>query len=393
MDRELVKAAYIGIMLFGVISLCGDLIYEGARSVIPPYLQWLGAPGVIFGLAIGFGEFIGYGLRLLSGYLVDVIKGYWLFTILGYTLLIVVPLLAFTNSWELAIVLILIERLAKALRSPARDTLLSHISKSVGAGKAFGLHELMDQIGAVGGPAIIASTLYLSGGVYSQALLMLFIPYLLLILALSTAYTKLRPYTSDLVSSGRFKTLSFTEMPFEFKLYSLSVLLNTAGLIHISLILFRAAPEVASWLLPTIYLVVQAVDAATALIAGLAYDKFGRIVLILPFILSILPSILTFSGVFNLIIIAALLFGVILGMQESIYRAAVADISSSEFRGLAYGLFYVAYGIGYVISGTIYGFLLDNQLNLHAIVYAFILQIFALILLKKSIGSSMPSGE
>lgn len=385
MDRISVRAAYIGIMLFGVISLCGDLIYEGARSVIPSYLRWLGAPAVVFGLAIGFGEFIGYGLRLLSGYLVDVIKGYWLFTFLGYTLLIVVPLLAFTRSWELAIVLILVERLAKALRSPARDTLLSHVSRSVGTGKAFGLHELMDQIGAVGGPAIVAFTLFISGGVYSRSLLVLFLPYLLLVLALTVAYTELKPYTADLVGGGRLGTLSFSELPFEFKLYSLSVLLNTAGLIHISLILFQAAPEAVSWLLPTMYLLVQAVDAGVALIAGLAYDRFGRVVLMLPFILSIFPSILTFSGDFNLVVVAALLFGVILGMQESIYRAAVADLSSSKFRGLAYGLFYVVYGVGYVISGTVYGFLLDNRLGFYALIYAVILQVCALFLLKKSI--------
>lgn len=389
MDKDALKAAYIGIMLFGVISLCGDLIYEGARSVIPSYLQWLGSPGVVFGLAIGVGEFIGYGLRLLSGYLVDAIKGYWFFTIFGYALLIAVPLLAFTSGWELAIAFILIERLAKALRSPARDTLLSHVSKSVGTGKAFGLHELMDQIGAVGGPAIVASTLYLTGGVYSQAFSMLFAPYLLLLLALATAYAKLKPYTSDLVGGDRFGGSGITVLPYEFKLYSISVLLNTAGLIHISLILFRATPEVASWLLPTIYLMVQAVDAATALMAGLAYDKFGRAFLMLPFMLSIIPPLLTFSGIFNFIIVAALLFGVILGMQESIYRAAVADLSSSKFRGLAYGIFYVAYGIGYVISGATYGFLLDYRLSFQAIIYAVIVQIFALMLLRKSISFSV----
>lgn len=167
--------------------------------------------------------------------------------------------------------------------------------------------------------------------------------------------------------------------------FTLSVLLNTAGLIHISLILFRATPEAVSWLLPTMYLLVQAVDAGVALIAGLAYDRFGRVVLMLPFILSIFPSILTFSGDFNLVVVAALLFGVILGMQESIYRAAVADLSSSKFRGLAYGLFYVVYGVGYVISGTVYGFLLDNRLGFYALIYAVILQVCALFLLKKSI--------
>ena len=380
------KIAYLGIICFGLISLAGDIIYEGARSVIPQYLYFLGAPAIIVGSIIGLGEFFGYGLRLLSGILADIFRRYWLFTFIGYLLLIAVPLMAFTGNWQLALILILIERFAKAIRSPARDTLISHISSSVGTGKAFGIHELMDQIGAIGGPAIVAATLYLTGGIYSQAFIILFIPYLLLVLALMTAYIKLKTYTRDLTGKkGAFRKLTVKALPLEFKLYSIAVLINTAGLIHISLILYKAAPQMVSWLISIIYLAAQAIDATIAPIAGLTYDKIGRKTLIIPFILSILPSILTLTGQFNLIILAALTFGIILGMQESIYRAAVSDLSSTEYRGLAYGIFYVSYGIGFIISGAIFGYFLDYKLFIPATIYTIIMQVIATIILIKSL--------
>ena len=118
------RVAYLGILLFGLVSLSGDLIYEGARGIIPAYLYSLGASALIVGMVSGLGEFLGYGLRLVSGYLADVTKAYWRLTVLGYLLLVSIPLLALTNNWQIAVILILIERFAKALRSPSRDTLL-----------------------------------------------------------------------------------------------------------------------------------------------------------------------------------------------------------------------------------------------------------------------------
>ncbi len=379
-----VKVAYMGIVLFGIISLAGDLIYEGARSIIPQYLNYLGAPAIAFGVVIGLGEFIGYGLRLVSGFLVDKLRSYWAFTMLGYLLLAAIPLLAITGNWQLALLLILIERLAKAIRSPARDTLLSHISKSVGAGKAFGLHELMDQIGAVGGPAIATAALYLTGGAFSKAFTALSAPYILLVAALLLAYRKLKPYTIDLRREPTSHS-TISALPSKFWFYLAAVLINTAGLIHISLILFRASPIAAPWVLSTLYLIVQGVDAVAAPIAGLAYDNYGRKVLLIPFALSILPAIFTFIGGFSSIIIAALIFGIILGMQESIYRAAVAELSAIEYRGLAYGTFYIAYGLGFVVSGAVYGYFINLQLTPPIVAYALITQIIAVILLLKAV--------
>ena len=87
------------VVVFGVVSLFADMVYEGARSIIGPYLATLGASAIIVAVAAGAGEFIGYGLRVVSGYLVTRSRHYWSWTIVGYALTVLsVPLIGVTGS-------------------------------------------------------------------------------------------------------------------------------------------------------------------------------------------------------------------------------------------------------------------------------------------------------
>ena len=137
------------IILLGLVSLFGDVTYEGARAVTGPYLGKLGASAFVVSSVGGIGDFLGYALRLASGRLADRTRAYWLLTFIGYGLILSIPLLAFTGYWQLAVVLIILERVGKAIRSPARDTMLSYATKKVGRGWGFAVHEALDQIGAV----------------------------------------------------------------------------------------------------------------------------------------------------------------------------------------------------------------------------------------------------
>ena len=148
------------IVLLGIISLLSDITYEGARGVTGPFLGSLGATALVVGVVSGFGEFIGHALRLLSGHLADRTRRYWALTIAGYALnLAAVPLLALSRRWETAAALIVLERTGKAVRTPARDAMLSHAAAATGRGWGFGLHEAMDQVGALTGPLLVALVL------------------------------------------------------------------------------------------------------------------------------------------------------------------------------------------------------------------------------------------
>jgi len=355
------KSAYTGILLLGIVSLMGDIVYEGSRGLVPDYLKFLGASAFIVGFVGGLGEFLGYAVRLVSGVLADTTRAYWLFIFLGYGLIASIPILGLTSGWEIAIILVLLERLGKAFRSPSRDTVLSIVSKDVGAGKAFGIHELLDQIGAVSGPLIVATLMFYSSNNYQQTFSFLSMPFLMLLAALVYTYRKIGSRT---VAESKVTGVRSEALGKSFYIYTFAVMLNTIGLIPVALILYKASailqPEHQQWMVPLIYLIIQGVDASVALLSGYAYDKFGIKVLTFAFIFSLFPPLFTMIGVGLLtLVIASIFFGLVLGMQESIYRAAVSEFTPISSRGTAYGIFNISYGIGFLISGGIYGLLID----------------------------------
>src|SRR2546430_14143785 len=169
-------AAMTFVILLGMVSLFADMTYEGARSITGPYLAVLGASATVVGVVAGFGELIGYVLRLAAGYLSDRTGRYWTFTLVGYVVnVLAVPFLALAGRWELAAALMIAERFGKAIRTPARDAMLSHATTEMGRGRGFGLHEARGQTGALLGPLIGAAGFFRSQG-YSTALGVVFLP-------------------------------------------------------------------------------------------------------------------------------------------------------------------------------------------------------------------------
>ena len=232
------RSAYYAILLFGIVSLMGDIVYEGARGVIPSYLEFLGATAFIVGFVGGLGDFLGYAFRLVSGFLADTTRAYWLFIFLGYGLIAAIPLLGIPLGLEIAILLVLLERLGKAFRSPSRDTLLSIISKDVGAGKAFGIHELLDQIGGILGPLIMTFLMFSTGN-YNFAFSFLALPFLALVAVLTYTYKKVGTKTFQVKMEKTKKSQG--KLPKPFLIYTFAVLLNTAGLVPYTIILFKAS--------------------------------------------------------------------------------------------------------------------------------------------------------
>ncbi len=363
-QKDLKKQAYIAIMLMGIVSMLGDIVYESGRGIAPDYLYFLGASAFLVGLTSGIGELVGYGVRLLSGPLADRSHMYWLFIFLGYGLIIAIPIMGLTNSIWLVIVFVITERLGKALRSPSRDAVLSVVSKGMGSGKAFGLHEFLDQIGAVVGPAFLGLMMIWTVNNFNISLQSLFPFYLLMMAVLYLTYQRIKSTAEEI---RRQSTTTNEQLSRGFWMYSGAVLMNTMGLIPIALILYNGAKILESggqlWLVPFLYVIVQLVDAPMALVSGYIYDKIGIKFLTVPFALSILPIV--FSNLVGLlgVILACISYGIVLGMQESIYRAAVTDIVPLGRRGSAYGFFNVLLGAGTFISGVAFGFMLDTSVS------------------------------
>jgi MFS family permease len=341
-----------------VVSLFGDMTYEGARSIMGPYLAVLGASGAVVGFVAGFGEFIGYALRLGSGYLSDRTGRYWPITIAGYAInLFSVPLLALAGHWVVAAVLIVSERAGRAIRTPARDAMLSHAGSQTGLGWGFGLHEALDQTGAVLGPLIVSAVLYAQQG-YRAGFALLLVPALLSISVLLTARRFYpRPRDFDLAPAAS----TAQGMPRLLWIYIAGVALIAAGYVDFPLIAFhfqRAAVVSGAWI-PILYALAMAADAIAALVLGWAYDRIGLWAMVLATLASVLVAPLAFLGGFASAIVAMFLWGVGMGAQESVMRAAIGTIAPTERRATAYGLFNAAYGVTWFLGSWLLGILYD----------------------------------
>src|SRR4030042_3977486 len=284
------------IILLGIVSLFGDVTYEGATSVAGPYLATLGATASVVGLVAGIGEFVGYGLRLASGYFADRTKAYWLLTFVGYGLLLSIPLLAFAGHWQLAAVLIILERIGKAIRSPARDTMLSYATKEVGRGWGFAVHEALDQIGAVIGPVAFSLVLLFHGD-YREGFTLLWIPALLTLAVLAIARKKV-PSPQKIGAPGETSRPNMQgKLPKVFWFYTVFTLLSMAGFASFQLISYHLKVQaiVPDAQIPIIYAIAMGVDALAALLIGKTYDKTGLMSLLTVPLLTLPIPFLVFS--------------------------------------------------------------------------------------------------
>jgi len=371
------RLAFQFIILLGIVSLFGDVTYEGARSITGPYLATLGASASIVGLVAGIGEFVGYALRLASGYLADRTKAYWVFTFLGYGLLIFVPLLAFAGYWQLAAIFIILERMGKAIRSPARDTILSYATKEVGRGWGFGIHEALDQVGAIIGPLIFSLVFLLNGG-YREGFTILWIPALLTLAILALAKRKVPAPEKLELPSQTDKQNHKGKLPRVFWLYTLFTFFSVAGFANFQLISYHLKVQSVIPLvqIPIFYAIAMGVDALVALIIGKTYDKIGLTSLLAAPLLALPIPFLAFSYSYSLVLIGIVLWGMVMGIQETIMRAAIADLTHIERRGFAYGIFNTAYGASWFLGSFIMGMLYDFSLS-YLILFAIAMELIS----------------
>ena len=367
------NVGYRLVLLLGVISMLGDFIYEGGRSVLPDYMRQLGLDAVIIGSALGFAEFMGWASRPIGGFIADKTGRYDLLVKLGYGGLIVIPLMAFT-PWALPIILLATaERVVRGLRIPARDAMLARRRGEVGLGMAFGIHELLDQVGATLGPLlaiVVLSSLHSTQAVF----LALTVPYIFLLASI----TRLPKHVEH-------SEVSYTLKPSrKILVYSGVVGLNSAGLLPASLVLYMvsAAAGAGSWLVPAAYTLAMVVDATTGLIMGKAFDKWGGFVVSAGIAVSILPALFVNAPI-PLLMVCASLVGVAVGAQETVFRALVAQLAEKDGLGTSYAYYGIALGAGSAVAGTVYGYMIEFGAPTVVIVAyagAFQLAAFALLL-------------
>jgi MFS family permease len=362
------------VILLGWVSLFADLCYEGMRGAIGGYLAALGASAAAVGAVAGTGEAIGYGLRYVSGALADRTQRYWALTIAGYaTNLVAVPLLALAGSWPTVALLVGLERLGKAVRSPAKSTLTSFAASDLGAGKAFAINEAMDQIGGLAGPLAVTGILLWRGDTlsgYGWAFSLLAIPAAITLAVLLRA-RRLYPDPRALETAGPGAPGGPTALGPRYWLYLVGVGLVAIGLADWPLLAFhlKTAGVLADRWLPVAYAAAMAVDGLAALAAGRLFDRdrargrtgAGVVALFVLGGAAYAPLVLASSADAPYLAVAGIaLWAITRSATESIAKALIAAIVPRDQRGRAYGLYYLVWGIAWWAGSLALGVLYDR---------------------------------
>lgn len=361
------RAALNFVLLFGVVNLFADMAYEGARSVTGPFLGMLGASAFVVGTVTGFGEFLGYALRLVSGRLADRSRLYWPITLVGYIVQMVsVPLLALAGSWPSAAVLIFLERTGRATRNPPRNVMLSQAGEQMGLGWAFGINEGLDQLGALLGPLAVAALLAWRHS-YSLAFAALAVPALMTLVLVGSARI-------GFPDAGRVEhrreAAHGRHYPPAFWWYCLGTALVGFGFADYSLIAYhygRTHVVPGPWI-PIFYALAMGAGGLGSLALGRLFDKHGLLVLVPVTLVVAAYAPLAFLGGFGLALAGTLLWGIGLGAHESVMQAAVAHMVAPERLASAYGLFGVVFGAAWFAGSAALGALYDRSVFAAAVV-------------------------
>ncbi len=375
--QDLANLTFRFVLIIGIVNFFADFTYEGARSVMGPFLATLGASAAIVGFVAGFGEMLGYGLRSLTGFLADKTHRYWAFAFVGYLInMLAVPALALAGNWQTAAILMIAERTGRALRKPAVETMLSYTTETLGRGWVFGLNEALDQAGATFGPLVVAFAIYTRGGFRSGFATLLFSALLCLCTVVIARLLYPRPHELETRQAKLIEMKGFSQ---SYWLYVLAGALTAAGFADFSLISFhfQKLGIISDNIIPIFYSAAMATAAISSPILGRLLDKFGISVLILAFFFAAFFAPFAFSGTFQLILFGTVLWGVGLGAQEALLKAELTSVTSPTRRSSAFGLFDTFFGIAWFLGSAAMGLLYEQSLVL-MIVVSVVLQLSAL---------------
>jgi MFS family permease len=347
--------AFRFVATLGVVNLFADMTYEGGGSINGPFLGALGASATAIAIIAGTGEFLGYSLRSVAGYIADKTGRHWLITFIGYAInLLAVPAMALAGTWQLAAALALAERIGRAIRKPPVESMLSYTTGRLGRGWVYAVNTALDETGAAIGPLLVAAVLLLKGS-YQTAYALLLLSSLLALASLAVARIGF-PLPSDL-EQGRTATQTSFARPYW--LYMAAAACFAAGLMSYELIGYYLTSTglVAKAWSPVFLAFATGCGVLASLVLGRLYDRLGTPVVVVAVVLSSLFAPLIFAGSFATALIAMPLWGVGYAVQDTLLKAIIAGVLPEGKRNLAFGLFYTGYGVGWLLGSTVTGLL------------------------------------
>jgi len=369
------SAAFRFVLVMGIVNLFADTTYEGGASINGPFMGMLGASAAAVSIIAGVGEFFGYSLRAVFGYLSDRTGRYWLLTFVGYVInLLAVPAMALADSWQMAAAFIITERIGRAMRKPTVEAMLSYTTGTLGRGWVYALNTALDETGATIGPLLAALVLFLRGN-YRTAYALLIVSAVLALLSLTIARINF-PLPASLEQGATAPEKGLTP---SYWLYMTAASCFAAGLMSFELISYHLARTgiVSLPWIPAFLAVSTAFGVLASLVLGRWFDRRGLPVLLGAIVCSAAFAPLVFLGGLWLVLGGILLWGIGYATQDTLFKALIAGVLPEGKRSQAFGIFYTGYGAGWLIGSVAAGLLYERS-RLALVLFAVAVQLASL---------------
>lgn len=388
------RIGWLVVINLSIVSFLSDFIYEGSRSILGQYFLLLNIPIFYLGIVVGFSEFIGYFIRYFVGSFIDKFSSFrFLFIYLGYFFnLLSVPLLYFANNFYFILVLVFLERFGKGLRIPPRDAVFSIVSNkcNIESAKIFGIHHLVDQLGAFVGPGFLSIVFFYfqfnDVYHYKLAFLILGIPiiFVFLLLILTNIYfNKIFYYIYHLENSSKNKVQFNNINDSQFNDRKSSIELNEVNKLNSSdknsrysyliLVIFSMLVAFGYIDLPIIlyhfksiygfnndylaiicYSLAMVSSAIGGFISSSLFKKSPFFVIIFSLILVIFyPLILVifYKNIFVFLLVSVF-WGWALGTFETTFKILISIFSNEQNVGKMFGMFHTLFGLSWFIGSS-----------------------------------------
>ena len=371
------------VLYLGLVSFFTDFSTEMILGVLPMFIvNNLGASRAILGAIEGSSELTSYVFRMVSGSLSDRFRKRKIFVVIGYGLsTISKPFFVVASSWYDAFIVRAMDRVGKGVRTAPRDALIADsVSESI-SGKAFGIHRTIDQLGAIAGPLVAFAILQVMD--IQAVFLLSLIPgaIAVIILIFFVKEVAIRKLASSTTIFGNIKGLIKKNKPFVILTVITGVF--SLGAFNFSFILLRASElGVDQSFIPIVYAVINVAHTIIGIPAGILADKIGKEkILLISYSIFAASTILMIVSVNDVsyAYILALIFGLYVGISETVQRAIIPKYVSTELRGTAYGLYSLVTGVCFFVSNITFGFIWDSYNINMAVTYSVSLSLCAII--------------
>ncbi|MDH4210210.1 MAG: MFS transporter [candidate division WOR-3 bacterium] len=344
------------ILSLGLVSLFTDLSTEMAYPIIPVFLkEVLKVQPLFIGLIEAIAESTASILKTFSGYISDRLKKRKLFIIIGYSLsALVKPLLAFAIQGWHVLMLRFSDRVGKGIRTAPRDALIADSSKDAYFGRTYGFHRTLDTLGAMLGPLTAFIVLALSGDNYRLLFGLAIVPGIVAIAIILLGVREIVP------EAKRVFKFSLRQIDSRLKVFLIIMVIFTLGNSSDAFLLLRARNiGVSATMIPLVWLAFNVSYFLWAFPAGVLSDRIGRRkTIFLGFIIfSICYSAFSFNHSPVVIWFIFIIYGLYYGFTEGNLRAYVADLTTSEIRATAFGVYHTVVGITLLPANLLMGYL------------------------------------